>query len=92
MAVIGGSVLYRFEDAHGYVQRDEGGDLVFVNLTDGSQRLFAGDTVLFRHPTMSPDGSRLVVEVQPFAPVHSEPQSDFNATNHRADLWLFTVE
>jgi hypothetical protein len=92
VAVIGGSVLYRFEEAHGYVQRDEGGDLVFVNLSDGSQRLFAGDTVLFRHPTMSPDGSRVVVEVQPFAPVHSEPQSDFNATNHRADLWLFTVE
>jgi hypothetical protein len=92
VAVVGGSVLYRFEAAHGNVQRDEGGDLVFVNLSDGSRRLFAGDSVLFRHPVISPDGSQVVVEVQPFAPVHSEPDSDFNATNHRADLWLFSLE
>jgi WD40 repeat protein len=92
VAVVGGSVLYRFEDAHGNVQRDEGGDLMFVNLSDGSSHLFSGDSVLFRHPVISPDGSRMVVEVQPFAPVHSEPESDFNAPNHRADLWLFALE
>jgi hypothetical protein len=92
VAVVGGSVLYRFEDAHGNVQRDEGGDLAFVNLGDGTLRLFVGDSVLFRHPLISPDGTRLVVEVQPYAPVHSEPQSDFNAPNHRADLWLFSLE
>ena len=91
VAVVGGSVLYRFEDAHGNVQRDEGGDLVSVNLSDGSRRLFAGDSVLFRHPSISPDGSHVVVEVQPFAPVHSELDSDFNAPNHRADLWLFAM-
>jgi hypothetical protein len=92
VAVIGGSVLYRFEDAHGFVQRDEGGDLVFVNLTSGASTVFAGDTVLFRHPAISPDGRRLVVEVQPYAPVHSEPDSEFNATNHRADLWLLALD
>jgi hypothetical protein len=92
VAVVGGSVLYRFEEAHGNVQRDEGGDLIFVDLSDGSRRLFASDSVLFRHPVISPDGSHVVVEVQPFAPVHSEPDSDFNATNHRADLWLFSLE
>lgn len=91
VAVVGGSVLYRFEDAHGNVQRDEGGDLMFVNLSDGSSRLFPGDSVLFRHPVISPDGSHVVVEVQPFAPVHSELDSDFNAPNHRADLWLFAM-
>ena len=92
VAVVGGSVLYQFEDAHGYVQRDEGGDLMFVNLSDGSRRLFTGDSVLFRHPVISPDGSHMVVEVQPFAPVHSAPESEFNAPNHRADLWLFALE
>jgi len=61
-------------------------------LSDGSSHLFSGDSVLFRHPVISPDGSRMVVEVQPFAPVHSEPDSDFNAPNHRADLWLFALE
>jgi hypothetical protein len=92
VAVVGESVLYRFEDAHGFVQRDEGGDLAFVDLGSGEAALFSADTVLFRHPMISPDGSRVVVEVQPFAPVHPEPQSDFNAPNHRADLWLFELD
>jgi len=92
LAVVGGSVLYRFEDAHGYVQRDEGGDLVSVNLADGATRVTVGDSVLFRHPRISPGGSAVVVEVQPYAPVHAEPQSDFNAPNHRADIWLFSLQ
>jgi hypothetical protein len=92
VAVVGRSVLYRFEDAHGYVQRDEGGDLAFVDLGTGGAALFTTDTVLFRHPMISPDGTRVVVEVQPNAPVHAEPSSEFNATNHRADLWLFELD
>jgi hypothetical protein len=92
VAVVGRSVLYRFEDAHGYVQRDEGGDLAFVDLGTGGVSLFSTDTVLFRHPMMSPGGTRVVVEVQPYAPVHPDPVSDFNAPNHRADLWLFASE
>jgi hypothetical protein len=92
VAVVGRSVLYRFEDAHGYVQRDEGGDLAFVDLGSGEAALFSADSVLFRHPMISPDGSRVVVEVQPFAPVHATVESEFNATNHRADLWLFELD
>jgi len=92
VAVVGRSVLYRFEDAHGYVQRDEGGDLAFVDLGSGEAALFSSGTVLFRHPMISPDGSRVVVEVQPFAPVHADAESEFNATNHRADLWLFELD
>jgi WD40 repeat protein len=92
VAVVGRSVLYRFEDAHGFVQRDEGGDLAFVDLGSGGTTTFSTDSVLFRHPMISPDGSRVVVEVQPFAPVHADPDSDFNAPNHRADLWLFELE
>jgi len=92
VAVVGRSVLYRLEDAHGLVQRDEGGDLAFVDLGTGGTFLFSTDTVLFRHPVISPNGNRLVVEVQPYAPVHDSAQSDFTATNHRADLWLFELE
>jgi hypothetical protein len=91
VGVVGRSVLYRNEDAHGYVQRDEGGNLAFVDLVSGATSLFVGDGVLFRHPMISPDGTLMVVEVQPFAPVHPEPDSDFNAPNHRADLWLFEL-
>jgi hypothetical protein len=92
VAVVGRSVLYRFEDAHGFVQRDEGGDLAFVDLDSGGTTTFSTDSVLFRHPMISPDGSLVVVEVQPFAPVHADPDSDFNAPNHRADLWLFELK
>lgn len=91
VAVVGGSVVWQDETAHGWVQRDEGGNLHMVDLVSGNSQVFLGDSVLFRHPLFSPDGARLVVEVQPYAPPHTVPDSDFNATNHRADLWLFTV-
>lgn len=92
VAVVGGSVLYHLELAHdAYVQRDEGGDLHFVDVATSAHTVFASDTVLFRHPVFSPDRQRLVVEVSPFAPIHAGPDSDFNATNHRVDLWLFDL-
>ena len=90
VAVVGGSVLYQFEPAQaGNVQRDEGGNLHFVDLATSSHTVFATDSVLFRHPVFSPDGNRIVVEASPFATVHVGPDSDYNATNHRMDLWLF---
>jgi WD40 repeat protein len=89
VAILGRSVLYRFEDAHGYVQRDEGGDLVVVDLSTSQTTRFSTDTVLFRHPVISPDGARVVVETQPYDTVHHQPVSEYNAPNHRADLWLF---
>jgi hypothetical protein len=92
VAVVGRSVLYRFEDANGNVQRDEGGDLAMVDLETLASTLFTTDSVLFRHPMISPDGSRVVVEVQPFDTVHHQVVSEYNASNHRADLWLFATE
>jgi hypothetical protein len=92
VAVVGGSVLYQFEFPHnGFVQRDEGGDLHFVDLATGTHSVVEGDSVLFRHPVISPDRRRVVAEVSPFAPVHVGPDSDFNAPNHRVDLWLFDL-
>ena len=92
VAVVGGSVVWQFElDHNSWVQRDEGGDLHFVDLVSGASQVFHADSVLFRHPLFSPDGSRIVVEVQPYAPAHTGPDSGFTATNHRADLWLFLV-
>ncbi len=91
-AVVDGSVLYQFEAAHqAWVQRDEGGDLHLVDLATSAHSVFATDSVLFRHPVFSPDGRRLVAEVSPYAPVHVGPDSEFNATNHRGDLWLFDM-
>jgi hypothetical protein len=92
VAVVGGSVLYQFEAPHaGFVQRDEGGNLHFVDVVSSAHTIIDGDSVLFRHPVFSPDRSRLVVEVSPYAPVHVGPASDYTAFNHRVDLWLFDL-
>jgi hypothetical protein len=91
VAVVDGSVLYHYEDAHGYVQRDEGGDLAIVDLPSGAIQTVQRPDVLFRRPAIAPGGSRFVVEGSPRVPVHVTPQSDFNAINHRPDLWLFDL-
>lgn len=92
-AIVGDSIIFSYEDAHaGWVQRDEGGSLSVVDLTTGDERNYSLSPVrLFRHPELSPDGTRLVVEVQPFAYPVREALSDYNANNHRADLWLFSL-
>lgn len=91
-AVVGGSVLFQLEEFHGWVQRDEGGDLHIVDLATGTSVVHSREDVLFRRPAIAPDGASLVVEVSPFAPVHVGPDSEFNATNHRPDLWLFELQ
>ena len=92
VAVVGRSVVFRFEDAHGWVQRDEGGALYVVNLETGASTAFAPDATLFRRPAIAPDGRSIVVEASPFAPPHLTVDSEFNAPNHRPDLWLFRLD
>jgi hypothetical protein len=91
VAVIDGSVLYGFEGAHGFVQRDEGGDLAIVDLDAGTVSTVSLAETLFRRPVIAPDGTRFVVEASPRVPVHQQAQSDFTAINHRPDLWLFDL-
>lgn len=92
-AIVGDSVVFQDEAAHGWVQRDEGGDLAVVDLTTGSEVVYTRAPIwLFRHPEISPDGKRLVVEVQPFAYPVLGATKDYDAINHRADLWLFSLE
>lgn len=92
VGIVGQSVVWQFEAAHGWVQRDEGGDIAVVDLTTGNEVLYSRSPVwLFRHPEISPDRTRLVVEVQPFAFPILGPIKDYDATTHRADLWLFSL-
>lgn len=92
-AIVGDSVVFQNEAAHGWVQRDEGGDLAVVDLTTGTEVVYSrAPDWLFRHPEISPDGTLLVVEVQPFAYPVLGPEKDYDATNHRADLWLFSMQ
>lgn len=91
VAVIDGSVLFGFEAAHGFVQRDEGGDLAIVDLPSGATQIVHLDATLFRRPALAPGGARFVVEASPRVPVHLDAESDFTAINHRPDLWLFDL-
>lgn len=91
VAIVGRSVLYELEDPWGNVQRDEGGDIHIVDLSSGTDRVISYEDTLFRRPALSPDGHLLVVEASPFAPVHIGPDSDYNAQNHRPDLWMVTI-
>jgi hypothetical protein len=92
VAVVGRSVHWSDELAHGWVQRDEGGDLAVVDLATGVMTLVSYEETLFRRPAISPDGTRVVVEASPYAPPHLIADSEYNATNHRPDLWLFDLQ
>lgn len=91
VAVVDGSVHDSVEDAHGFVQRDEGGDLAIVDLGSGTVQTFSLEATLFRRPAISPSGTTFVVEASPRVPVLLGPQSDYTAINHRPDLWLFDL-
>jgi hypothetical protein len=92
-AIIGDSIIWVDDTVHDWTQRDEGGDIVVVDLVTGNETLYSRAPVwLFRHPEISPDGKLLVVEVQPFAYPVGGPEIDYDAINHRADLWLFSLE
>ena len=74
------------------LKREEGGSLAVVDLTTGAERNFSLSPIkLFRHPEIGPDGTLLAVEVQPYAVPTLTVLSDFNADNHRADIWLFSL-
>jgi WD40 repeat protein len=92
-AIVGDSVVFRYEAAHdSWIQRDEGGSIAVVDLTTGVETYYSESPIwLFRHPEISPDGTRLVVERQPFAYPVLGVLSDYNADNHRADLFLFAL-
>ncbi|MEP7271413.1 MAG: hypothetical protein ABI882_07895 [Acidobacteriota bacterium] len=93
-AIVGDSVIWSYEAAYSqWIQRDEGGDIAVVDLTTGVEQSYSqAPLTLFRHPEISPDGTRLVVEAQPFAVPTLTVLSGFDAANHRADLWLFSLK
>lgn len=85
--------VFQQDSAHGWHQRDEGGDIAVVDLATGDSLTYSRvPNWLFRHPEISPDGTRLVVEVQPYALPVLGPSKGYDAINHRADLWLFSLE
>ena len=77
VAVVGGNVSYTMDPTLGtMVQRDGGGPLHLVNLQTGGDVQFTPDTLLFRHPALSPSGDNLIAEL---------------VTDTTTDLWMVSV-
>lgn len=62
VAVVGGAVSFTIDSVIGTFQRDGGGMLVQVDLDSGVEVPLTSDTQFFRHPALSPDGTRVVAE------------------------------
>jgi len=76
VAVVGGDVTYVVDTVLGASQVDRGGEIHVVTLSSGAETVIGNVTSRFRRPALSPDGTRVVVEVQ---------------TLGRGDLWLLDV-
>ncbi len=63
VAVVGGSVSFATDPIFGPVQRDGGGVLYLLNLGSNVAFPLTSPFESFRHPALSPDGSRLVAEM-----------------------------
>lgn len=79
VAVVGGQVAFISHPQYGPLQMDFGGTLYHISLTTGAATPLSLPNLLARHPAISPDGSRVAVEVT--SP--SQPGSP--------DLYLYSV-
>jgi hypothetical protein len=72
---------------------DLGGNLVSVDLTDGTETLIPGGLMMYKRPRLSPDASRLVAEAYPMTLTTIEgpngPIGVDTAVSRSADLWTF---
>ena len=62
------------------LEHDRGGSLYAVDLTSGQATEIVVPNLLFRHPALSPSGTRIVVEGYPVTP--------FGSISRSADIWL----
>ncbi|MGH7659199.1 MAG: hypothetical protein ACREL6_13270, partial [Gemmatimonadales bacterium] len=87
IAVVGGPVTFSLDPVLGPVQRDGGGNLHLVELGSGTDLILGEAFRCWRHPSLSPDGTRVVAEGYSFSSVTGECDGTaFAGTS--ADLWL----
>lgn len=87
IAVVGGPVTFLIDPVLGPVQRDDGGNLHLVDLDSGSDVILGDAFRCWRHPALSPDGTKVVAEGYGF----SSTTGDCDASTFSggtADLWL----
>jgi hypothetical protein len=76
VAVVGGAVRFGVDPAYGPIQVDAGGKVYVVDLVAGTGAPISLRDTVFRHPALSPSGSRLVAEAY---------------RGGSANLWLYAV-
>jgi Tol biopolymer transport system component len=65
VAVVGGDVVASFNpDLGALIQSDDGGYLYWVDLASGTATQLPDTGFRYRRPALSPDGRRVVAEVQ----------------------------
>lgn len=99
MAAIVGGVVKIWSDGltTDPIQQDAAGRLFIVDMGSGAEQEIAVPEMLFRHPALSPDGSRVVVEAHP---INVSVVRDANDVIIRVDtlvlggidLWEFPTE
>ena len=90
-AIIRGRVSFEVDPVLGSVQRDESGQLMAVDLSNGnSSPMIVGDR-FFRRPNPSPAGDRLVAEAYQATVVACGSICRDTTISKVADLWLFDL-
>ncbi|MGE0354697.1 MAG: hypothetical protein AB7Q69_15880, partial [Gemmatimonadales bacterium] len=91
LAVVGGVITYSVDPTLGPVQRDSGGIVVDVDLTNGSSSPIAVPNVFFRNPALAPDGRHAVAQGYPYTILICGMTCRDTAVSRSSDLWLFDL-
>jgi hypothetical protein len=90
-AIVGGRVSYVVDSVLGPLQRDEGGQMRMVDLSNGSETPLIVPGRFFRRPAASPSGGRMVAEAFPVSIVGCGGVCQDTSLAKVADLWLFDI-
>ncbi|HJR51593.1 MAG TPA: hypothetical protein VJ794_10830 [Gemmatimonadales bacterium] len=91
VAVVGGRVAFSVDPSLGPVQWDSGGVLQVLDLEGTSSQSLDTPGRLYRHPALSPDGSRIVAQGYPL--IITGPPTDTDTTVSKSgDIYLFGGE
>lgn len=90
-AVVGGRVHFAIDPALGPFQRDSGGIVHVVGLSDGSDVMLSGPNPLelYRRPRLSPGGAQVVAERYRLNLVEVSPIQVDTVVGRDGDLYLF---
>jgi hypothetical protein len=92
VAVVGGRVAFSVDPNLGPVQWDSGGKLHVFELEESESQSLDTPGRLYRHPALSPDGSRIVAEGYPLIIVDLPAGQADTTVGKSGDIYLFGGE